>query len=231
MGGDKSAGVGGADGGFDGGGVAAAAAGGFDPWRWGDGGLIRDDVRDVTEACGCGPRRGFCARGRGRVAGGVVGGGGMSSRDVWRAGSAAAGIAEREAAAGAAGERQPCNADVYLNHGPGDDTVPVRCPHDRAHSIKDSMDNLVPAKRLLGRETKPRRYSACNVNGAGLSIDSQADALYEMQRRLGRELGGVEGVTPGPAVASVMAAVLGKWEARLGEQGLRRLLRYSPDDE
>lgn len=62
-------------------------------------------------------------------------------------------------------------------------------PDDRAHrvySIGGRNEHMLRPAREVHNAT-PRRYPPCQLNGAGLSIDSQADALALMQSRLARD--------------------------------------------
>lgn len=74
-------------------------------------------------------------------------------------------------------------------------TVATRDPADRAHVHRGDGGLLSPARGLP--EARARRYPMCQVNNAGLGVDSQFDELYERQRRLDREFGGVAGLSIG----------------------------------
>lgn len=77
-------------------------------------------------------------------------------------------------------------------------TSPTRDPNDRAHELRDQDDGgkLHPS-RGMGGQSQARRYPPCQLNNAGFAVDSQFDELYERQRRLDREVGGVAGVSLG----------------------------------
>jgi hypothetical protein len=82
-------------------------------------------------------------------------------------------------------------------------TVATVDPHDRAHLSRSCFELLENGARVPS--AVPRRYPPCQVNGAGLSVDSQFDDLYERQRRLDEELGGVAGVSFSAGGGATMA--------------------------
>lgn len=136
--------------------------------------------------------------------------------------------AKAKAAKAGAPRVQPRNTDVYLTwpFGPacGVEQVETACPHDRAHAV--TLDGrLAPAATVA--HARPRRYPRSLLNGAGLSIDSAADAAFAREARLARdgvidESAGEPGVSP---VALETARRMGELEARCGRGAVRRLTR------
>lgn len=73
-------------------------------------------------------------------------------------------------------------------------THATRDPSDRAHDVHDGAGMLVQAARLNG-QARARRYPPAAMTSRGVAFDSAFDELYERQRWLDRELGGVAGVS------------------------------------
>lgn len=77
------------------------------------------------------------------------------------------------------------NADVFANCGPPLGTVPTRDPCDRAHGHADACGLTMAARQCRPPlRTTPRRYGKANIDGQGLSIDSQEDRAHDAHMRL-----------------------------------------------
>jgi hypothetical protein len=95
------------------------------------------------------------------------------------------------------------NARVFLCAWPPADhpqsrelTVATSDRCDRAHDVRvGGAGGLLISAAQLNSEAKPRRYPPCQVNVRRLAVDSQFDELFERQRRLDRDVGGVAGVS------------------------------------
>lgn len=95
------------------------------------------------------------------------------------------------------------NASVFLCVWPTSDTPRAQLltratkdMSDRAHTIRDDDGLLMPAAHVEG-QARPRRYPESQMTGRGVAFDSMFDELYERQRKLDDELGGVAGISYG----------------------------------
>lgn len=83
------------------------------------------------------------------------------------------------------------NARVHMTCGDAGLTPWVETvdPNDRAHSIRDGAGRHVPARKLAMIASRARKYPPCHMTTGGVSYDSAAEMLDELEAELQRECG------------------------------------------
>lgn len=82
-------------------------------------------------------------------------------------------------------------------------------PYDRAHSVRDGANMLIPAgMSVRGKEVpvkalnaKPRLYPACYMVAGKVSFETAAEKLHEAQKRLASDSGPAYAIDLAPAAA------------------------------